>query len=377
MIYFDNSSSNNFKPLCVRFALWKYSNKFNSVNAGRSGHYLSTNLGLKIHKTRQYFSDYFNCDKNKVIFTSGCTEALNLALIGTKKANGHIIATCYEHNSVLRTLEYLKNNFNIDYTIIYPKKNEFSINVNEIENAIKNETYLIVTNHTSNVTGEICDIETVGQLAKKHSLLYLVDGAQSCGHIKVDMKKYNVNMYTIAGHKGLYTPCGIGALLINGDFDIDPIKFGGTGIESNSLIQSRIFPENFEAGTSNHAYIICMQKGLLYTYKHFDKINNKIKDLSSYLIENLSRLKNISIYGNKNNKTGVVSINVKGFTSSEIASFLSENYKICVRSGFQCAPLIHKFLKTEKDGTVRISLNFKNNKHQINKLIKILEKIKK
>ena len=370
MIYLDNAATTHRKPLSVIFNTLK-AMTIDSVNAGRGGYKLSIRAENKILDTRENFKHSFNLKSvDNVIFTSGATMSINLALMGTKKTGGHIVATMYEHNSVLRTLEYLKTNFNISYTLVAPRSNGV-INADDIKDAINENTYLIVTNHTSNVVGFDCDIAAIGKIAKKHGLMYMVDGAQSVGHKTIDMQACNINMLAIAGHKGLYAPQGIGVLLIN-NVTLTPLIMGGTGTYSDSLVQPIDLPEGLESGTHNLPGIYGLNAGLKFVTKNKSKINDKIHMLTSYLLDSLKHIQNVVLYSN-NLSSGVVAFNIKGKTSAEVSDILSSKYNIAVRAGLHCAPMVHKHFGTMDTGMVRVSISYYTTKMEIAKLIKAIK----
>ena len=371
MIYLDNSSTTHKKPYSVKKESQK-GLKSLSVNPSRGGYKLAIKGSQKIFQCREELSEYLGCDSDKVIFTSGCTMALNLAINGTAKKNGHIITTIYEHNSVLRVLEKLKQTHNISYTTLTPNKDGL-INLHDISRNIKENTYIVIINHTSNVTGITQNIEEIGKICKKNNLMFLVDGAQSIGHEYINIKKFNINMLSLAGHKGLYAPQGIGALLVN-NTTISPLIYGGTGTYSNSLEQPLDIPDGFESGTPNIVGILGLLAGIKFVRKHQTKINHKIEKLSKYLIENLKLIPNIKLYS-KNTHSGVISFTFTNIDSVEVSSKLSEKYNICTRSGLHCAPLVHKYYDTTQNGMTRISLSYYNNLFQVKKLIKAIKTI--
>lgn len=371
MIYLDNSSTTFKKPFCVKRAIKKGISKEN-INPSRANYKKAIKLAEEIYNTRELIGETFGTSPENVIFTSGCTEALNLAIQGTVKKNGHIITTIYEHNSVLRVLESLKTSHNISYTIIQP--NKFGkITSQEINKAIKNNTYMIIVNHTSNVIGYTQNIESIGNVAKKHNLIFLVDGAQSIGHEYINMREYNINLLAIAGHKGLYAPQGIGCLLIN-NTQVLPIKMGGTGTFSNNIKQPTDYPEGLESGTPNILGILGLKEGLQYVNKHKQKINRKISRMTKYMIDCLNKIKNVKVYSG-DYSSGVVSFTIKGKDSSKVSTILDDKFNIATRSGLHCAPLVHKYLKTFKNGMTRISLSYFNSMKEINKAISAIEKI--
>jgi len=309
------------------------------------------------------------------IFTSGCTESLNLAILSSFQNGGHVITTSYEHNSVLRPLFKLKNEGKIKLSIINPNKNG-EIEIEKIKNSIKTNTYMLACTFTSNVTGYTNKIKKLGKLCKKHNLLFLVDCAQSSGHEKIDMQNLNIDFLALAGHKGFYSLTGIGALLVSnvGKKYLKPIKFGGTGTKSDSPIQPIDFPDGFESGTCNTTGILSLGAGVKFVKKNQEKINNKIYNLTKYLVEKLKEIDEIKIYPYNNFNSGVISFNIKNYSSNDVGNFLNEKFNICVRTGLHCAPLVHKFYNTIDIGMIRVSLSYFNKKRDINKLIYALKK---
>lgn len=369
LIYLDNASTTHKKPLSVKIATLKGVGKY-SVNASRGGYNLSIKGGMEVLRVRERTAKHFNANVENVIFTSSCTSAINLALRGTAKQGGHIITTAMEHNSTLRTLEDMRRLGQITYTIIEPKSG--SIDPADIEKAIKPNTYLVTCIHVSNVTGNQNPIDEVGKICKKHGLLFFTDCAQSAGHKKIDIEALNINLLTFAGHKGFYAPQGIGGLVYSG-VSVNPIITGGTGTFSESIVQPTSPPEGLESGTQSMPCILGLGAGIKYVEKHFSKLQNNITKLTSHLINSLKDLNNYIVYSSKT-ENGVVAFNHKKYTSSEMGEKLNQ-YGICVRTGLQCAPLVHKTHGTLKSGMVRVSIGGFNKLGDIRKLIKALKQI--
>lgn len=369
MIYFDNAATSFYKPESVKKSVLKSLNNY-TANPGRSGHKLAQKVAMQIFEAREVVKDFFHAQDYSLIFTKNCTEALNLAIRGSLNPGDHVITTCYEHNSVLRTLEHLKS-YGIDYEIVEAEMEEIP---NEIAKRIKHNTKLVITNMVSNVTGEVCDVKAVGELCKEYEILYLVDGAQSAGHLEIDLQNLNVDMFAFAGHKGLLSITGVGGLLVKNLNFIKPILFGGTGTESEKLFQPQDSVEGFEAGTISTIAVLSLKSGIEFLQKNFEIILKKEQKLSKYLYFELKKLKFIEIYS-KQNSQNVFSFNIKNLDSSYVANELSEKYNICVRSGLHCAPFIHKKINTLDCGAVRVSLDFNNTYEEIDKLILALKKI--
>lgn len=370
MIYFDNASTTNKKPLCVKLAVLKSLSKNYCANPGRSGHSLSINAGIEVFKTRENLNNFFgNDDVCRVIFTSGCTESLNTAILGTVKPNGHIIITSNEHNSVARPVAKLKQDGLISFTIVLPRK-DGKIYAKDIEKEIRPNTYLVIVNHCSNVTGIETNISEIGAICKDKNIMFMVDGAQSGGHKKIDMVKQNIDILCLAGHKGLLAMQGVGVLIFRKHITINPTKFGGTGSHGEKLLPPVDLPEGLEAGTNANPNIFSLNAGLKYVKKHFNKINSKIEKIGKYILKELEKNNKVVLYTPQSCYNGVISFTIKGIDNSQVSSYLNSK-GICIRSGLHCAPLVHTQLNTiNNGGTCRISVSHSNNLLEAKKLIK-------
>ena len=369
MIYLDNASTTHIKPKCVVRATLSGLKKY-SVNASRGGYNLAINGGMKVLEVREKIARHFNANPQNVVFTASCTAATNLGLRGTVQKGGHIITTAMEHNSTLRTLEDLRAIGLITYTVVEPQNGK--IDPNDIEKAIKPNTYMVCCIHVSNATGNENDIYAIGKICKKHNLKYFVDCAQSAGHKWIDINSLHINMLSFAGHKGFYAPQGIGALVFSG-INVKPLITGGTGTYSESIIQPTESPEGLESGTLSMPCILGLGAGVTYVEKHFTKLNLRIQKISEYLYNSLKNMDNYIVYS-LSPKNGVIAFNHKEKTSGEISEILNE-HGICVRTGLHCAPLVHRSFGTLKKGMVRVSIGGFNKLSDVKKLVKVLKTI--
>ncbi len=363
MIYLDNSATSRYKPICVKLACLK--ELYNSANAGRSSHKASMRAAMKIEETRQTVRKHF-FDGN-VIFTKNCTEALNLAILGSN-LNRQVITTVYEHNSVLRPLKYLEKLGKITLKIIAPDKNGL---LTPLENALNAATSMVAVSAMSNVNGYALPIAEIAKAVKARSnALVLVDMAQAAGHIRLQYD--HIDMIASSGHKSLHCLQGSGFLLAKNSVKLKPIMMGGTGISGLSLDPPVILPDSFEAGTANNIGIVCLAKGIEWTMKNFHRLNSKCRRLQDMLVEELEKISKIKIYGANN---GVVLFNIGNMPSSDVGDILSKNYGICVRSGLHCAPLMHMYLGTNNTGAVRVSIGANNKSGDIVSLIEAILEI--
>lgn len=369
MIYFDNAATSLYKPKEVKDAVIYAINNL-TANPGRSGHDLSLQVSNMVFETREVLKKFFNAENYNVIFTKNCSEALNLAIFGTLKNGDHVITSCYEHNSVLRPLKELEKQ-GVEVSILDCDLKDFH---KVLEENIRENTKLVITTHISNVTGDMTDIQSVGKICKSHNVRYLVDGAQSSGHLRIDVANSNVDMFAFAGHKGLLSITGVGGLLVKNGLKLKPLIYGGTGTESENLIQPKDFPEGFEAGTVPTISIASLKSGVEFLIKNFSKIEKIEENLAKYIKNELKNIKFLKIYSNIDSKN-VFCFNFENVSSNKIADILNEKYNICVRAGLHCAPLVHKKLKTLQTGAVRVSLDFFNTSDEIDKLISALKEI--
>ncbi len=371
MIYLDNAATGGYKPQAV-YETMENVTRYLSANAGRSGHRLAVTGGGLIMDCREMLSMRFNSRSERVIFTKNCTEALNIAIFGCVKRGGRVITTVYEHNSVLRPLYALQKRGEIILDIVRPTENKDVAEA--IEEKILPDTYLIVTTAASNVTGEGLPINRIGSIAKKHGILYLVDGAQAGGHMPINMRTDNIDMLALAGHKGLYGVQGSGVLILDERVDLNPLTYGGTGSESFNKNQPDCYPEHLESGTLNLPAIAALKEGVRFAYSNIEHFSTHLLERTAYLINSLSTVKDCKCYS-KPNRFGIVAFEISGRQSTEIADLLNSEYDIAVRGGLHCAPLMHEFLHTDDAGLVRASISAQNTARELSQFIRALKEI--
>ncbi len=363
MIYFDNSATGGFKPyLAIQSAV--YALNYLNANPLRSGHSLSLTAEEFVYKTRKELCSFFHGDDvSRVIFTKNCTEALNVAIFGYVKKGDHVITTYTDHNSVLRPLYHLRQKGYASFSVAYPEKEELT--TEDILKLVNEKTSLIVLSPVSNVTGKFFDFTSLTQELKGTKIKLLIDGAQACGHIALDLSR-GIDMLAVTGHKGMNAIQGVGALIFNKSVELSPLIFGGSGSETFAPVPSS-YPESLEAGTLNLPAICSLYEGTVHARKNLKNTALTLLSLTEFLIAKLKEV-NVKIYSAPN-ESGIVSFLSEKIDSITLSKILSDKYDIAVRGGFHCAPLLHKFLKTDEVGLVRVSLSPYNTKREISKLI--------
>jgi cysteine desulfurase family protein len=378
MIYLDNAATTFPKPSSVYKSVMR-AMKVYGANPGRGSHAMAIEGARIIYGTRELLAKLFNLDDPmKVIFTFNATDSLNIAIKGILNSGDHVVTTEMEHNSVLRPIKELESS-GVENTIV-KCASDGTIDLVDLESAIRDNTKLIVTTHVSNLTGTIFPIEEIGRVCNKHKIPYLLDASQSAGVLSIDIKKYNISFLAVPGHKGLLGPQGTGVLVINSDMEIKHLKEGGTGSQSSSLEHPNFYPDKLEAGTHNLPGIAGLNAGLKYILKRGTKsIYSHEKTLLDTFIIELRKNPKIKIYGPESieHRIGVVPINIEGMDSSEVANILDTEYNIAVRPGLHCAPLAHKAIGTEKLGAVRFGIGPFNKSNDILVAVKALNEIAK
>lgn len=374
--YFDNSATSNPKPKSVIEKVQEALTEFNG-NPGRSGYNKAIKIDREIYNVRCKIAEFFNI-KNplQIAFTSNASEALNFAIKGIGLENCHVITSLMEHNSVLRPLNYLRDEKNVCISFLEPCPDDDTL-IKNLSSLIRKDTKAIIINHISNVTGNIMNIEKIGKLCKEKNILFIVDVSQSAGFLKIDVQKCNINILCFTGHKSLFGIQGTGGIYIEEGIEISPLLEGGTGSFSKLERQPKVMPELLECGTLNTPGILSLGAGIDFINSiKLENITEHEYMLTKRFIDKISKIKNIIIYGDKNKFRGpVISININGVSSSELAGILNEEFNICTRSGFHCAPLAHKFLGTYETGCVRFSFGYFNTMEEIDYAVNSLEKI--
>ena len=376
MIYLDNAATTYPKPEKVYDSIMDCMKNY-CANPGRAGHKLAMRAAREIYDARENIAKLFNIDNPmNVIFTNNATDSLNLAIKGVVKSGDHIITTSMEHNSVIRPIKSLENH-GVENTIVQCDKEGF-LNIEDLKKAIKPNTKLIVTTHASNVVGTLIDIKAVGEVAKEHNLLYLVDASQTAGVYDINVSDFNVDMIAAPGHKCLLGPQGTGILYIREGLNVNILKEGGTGSKSEDLFQPDLVPDKYEAGTHNTPGIVGLNEGVKFILeKGIDNIRIHEEELCEYMLNKLEEVPNIIVYGTKDSKkrAAVIAINIGNMDSGEITFLLDSQYQIATRSGIHCSPLAHQTLGTLEQGVVRFSLGYFNTKNDIDEAIRALIEI--
>jgi len=377
LIYLD-SASTSLTPKQVVEAMNEYYLKYNA-NTGRGAYKIAIKASNKVEQSRGKIAKFINAKENEIIFTKNTTEAINTVANGLNFEEGdNICVSNMEHHSNLIPWLNLKQ-IGVKVNII-EANSEGIVEKEDIQENIDDKTKLVAITHISNSIGSIQDIKAIEKITHENNSLFLVDGAQSLGHVKIDSKKINADFIAFPGHKGLLGPVGTGFLYLKEDIanDLKPNNLGGgtiTGVKGDYFNLENV-PQRFEGGTQNISGIIGLGAAIDYINKiKVSNIEKQCSYLTKKIWNNLSNIEGLRLYGNLKNTHSIVSFNIDEMNPYDVAKILDETGNICVRSGFHCA--IPGINHLNANGTVRVSVHYYNNSFDIEKLANFTEEIAK
>lgn len=375
MIYMDNAATTMRKPEAVIQAVVDAMTSMG--NAGRGAHGASLSASRIIYNAREALARFFHAENPKqIVFTNNSTESLNIAIKGILEPGDHVITTMLEHNSVLRPL-YEMQKKGVEVTIVSAdKKGNFSYE--EMEATIQDNTKAIVCTNGSNLTGNYVDIGRVGGIAKKHSVLFIVDASQTAGVYPIDVQGMGIDILCFTGHKGLLGPQGTGGMYVKEGVDICPLKSGGSGVQTYSKNHPKEMPTALEAGTLNGHGIAGLLAGVEYIEKvGMDAIREEELKWMWKFYHGVKDISGVKVYGDfdTERRCPIVTLNIGDYDSSEVSDELLMTYDISTRPGAHCAPLMHEALGTVEQGAVRFSFSHYNTEEEVETAIRAIKEL--
>lgn len=368
LVYLDSSATSQ-KPKKVINKLVEYYSKYNA-NVHRGLYPLSEKSTEMYEDARRTIAKFINADPEEIIFTSGTTDGLNaiaamLKDSGLINKNPRIILSEIEHHSNILPWQRL-NPKSIDYLML---SSDYSLGSSMSD---KQADILSIT-HASNVTGTILPVEEIVKNAENVRFIIL-DAAQTVGHIKIDVKKLDVDFLVFSGHKA-YGPNGIGVIYARKEIleELEPFRVGGGMIKEVKREKATWaeLPEKFEAGTPSIADAIALGEAINFIKDlTYTKIHQHESELREYLYSELTKIPQIQIFhpSLKFEALGIMSFTIQNIHPHDIAHFLGEN-KIAVRAGHHCTQILHREV-LNIPASVRVSLGVYNSKSDVDALIK-------
>ena len=378
--YLDSGATSQ-KPQEVIDAINRYYNEYNA-NAHRGTYDLSQRATEIYETTRRRVATFLNANSEReIIFSKNATESLNLIAysygLSTLKKDDEVVLSIMEHHSNLVPWQMVTKKTESTLKYMYINDN-FELDEKEIEEKITDKTKIVGITHVSNVLGTINNVKKVIEVAHKHGAVVVVDASQSIPHMEIDVKDLDCDFLVFSGHK-MMSPMGVGVLYGKEELlkKMPPFLMGGDMIQyvyENDTIYAEL-PNKFEAGTQNVEAVMGLHSAIDYILSiGYDKIKEIEDDVVGYAIKKLKELGFVELYmtNNRENHQGVISFNVKGVHSHDVASILN-SYGVCVRSGNHCAQPLMSYIKV--DSTCRASFYMYNNKEDVDRLVEGLNAI--
>jgi len=355
MIYMNNAATSWPKPPVVLDAV----RQSLSLPVFGSGRTTESQGDDYVTMARDVLSRFLHAGPPEhVIFTQNATDSLNLLIQGflsEREGDCHVLTTALDHNSVLRPLHEYERQHRIRLTVL-PFR-EGMVNPDTVEAAIQPATRLMVMTHGSNVLGSVQNIRRIGTILHDHGIYLIVDGAQTAGHIPLDLETLPVDAYVFTGHKALFGIPGTGGFYLRNPASVTPVRFGGTGTDSFSLFQPTGMPERFEAGTHNYPGLAALAAGVRYIQTvGIDTIAARAKHQTAFLIHELQQESNIFL-SHDHPDLPIITFNIRGIGNDDVGFILARAYGITARTGLHCAPLVHREIDGGS-GSVRLSLSW-------------------
>lgn len=360
-MYLDNAATSFPRPDCVHTAVAQWMRS--DASAGRGSHAGSMAASSLLQQCRTHVARLLKVPSaSQVVFTSNCTDSLNTVLLGLLKPGEHVLATTLDHNSVLRPLEFLRQQRNVHPHLVPFDPVSGLLDADAFQKVLRDfPIRLTILNHASNVTGRVQDVRWLTSLAHQSGSLVLLDAAQTAGHHDCQMDSLDVDFLATAGHKGIPGPLGTGLLCFRAGCGslVQPLKFGGTGTASESLQQPESTPEKFESGNLNVPGIAGLNAAVTWVQSETPaRIQQHIFELTELLLNGLSTVRGLRLLTpmTPQHLCGIVSFTIAGMDCREVATILDQSFDIQCRAGLHCAPLAHEALGTlQSGGAVRLS----------------------
>jgi cysteine desulfurase family protein len=360
--YWDNAATTFPKPPGVTAAVCAYLEEI-GASAGRGAY-------REASASRQVLDDCRDAVRavlrarpaDHVIFTLNGTDGLNLGIKALVRPGEHVVTTAMDHNSVLRPLAALAEQWGVQHTIVAADPQTTLINPADVVAALRPDTRLVVISHASNVTGALQPIAEIGAACRARGVWVFVDAAQSAGHVPLSFADLPIDLLAAPGHKGLLGPLGTGVLLIRAGVEehMRTVREGGTGSESERPVQPAQLPDRFEAGSHNAVGLAGLLAALRWLKgQTVERLHAAEQRHTARLLAGWSGCRGLTVFGPRDpaQRVGVFSVRLAGYDPQELSALLEQRFGLLTRGGLHCAPLAHRTIGTDRDGgTTRFAL---------------------
>lgn len=378
-IYLDNAATTFPKPECVYEAVDQYQ-RANGAPVGRGGYGSSLAASAIVQRCRTKLATLLGAEgPERIVFTCNATDSLNLALHGLLEPGDHVVTSTIEHNSVLRPLRQIRDRMGLELTSVRASVTG-QVDPDDFRKAVTPRTKLVALMHASNVTGGIQPIAEVGAICREAGALFLVDAAQTAGHMPIDLRTLPVDLLACAGHKGLLGPLGTGVLYLRPGVEsrLQSVRQGGTGTSSEDDRQPDSLPDKYESGNHNAPGLAGLEAAAGWLLERgVASLAAHEQALCQRLWNGLVEMDNVLPLGPPpEERVGVVSLTVEGLEPHDVATILDQRFGIEARAGLHCAPGAHKALGTfASGGTVRLSVGPFSTEADIDAVLSALQEI--
>lgn len=376
-IYLDNGATSFPKAPGVSDAMKQYLDEV-GANINRSVYGRAQEAGLTTLLLREKLKAFFSFPEKSthVILTPGNTAALNMVIKGLLKPGDHVLVSSMEHNAVMRPLLQLEG---VTFDRL-PGNEEGYIDPLDAYKYLRPNTKLCIMAHASNVSGTVQDAKALGEIMEQAGVPFVLDCAQSAGHIPVNFQELKLSGLCVPGHKGLLGPGGVGALLMTDAFaqKLTPLIAGGTGSASDSELLPSYLPDRFESGTGNLPGYYGLFASLSYIEERgLPALMTHEHALTERFLTGAKAIPGVKVVGPQgmDNRVGVISLDFIHGDNAECADVLEQKFGILTRCGLHCAPSAHKTLGTFPRGTVRFSLGYANTVEEVDAALDAVETV--
>lgn len=378
-IYLDNAATSFPKPASVAQAIVEHFRC--GAPAGRGSYAEAVESSARVANCRHRAAGLLGAEsRERILFTFNGTDSLNIALHGLLNAGDHVVTSVLEHNSVLRPLRELQCRCEVEVTQV-PADRFGCVAPDDFRRALRPTTRLVALVHASNVSGAIQPVAEIGRIAHDAGALFLVDAAQTAGHVPINLREFPIDLLACSGHKGLLGPLGTGLLYLHPGVEqrLRSFRQGGTGTQSEDDRQPDSLPDKFEAGNLNVPGLVGLEASVAFLQERgVATLAEHVRQLTQQLLDGLAEIPAVRVFGppTTHNRVGVVSISVRDYDPQELAAILEQGWRIQARAGLHCAPGAHRSLGTlASGGTVRFSVGQFNTRDDIDAAVRALREI--
>ncbi|MEL6942192.1 MAG: cysteine desulfurase family protein [Bacteroidota bacterium] len=372
MIYADNNATTPIDERVLKAMMPYFTNQFGNA---ASNHRFGLQAKNAVEEARKQIGQLINCDENEIIFTSGATEAINLAIKGVALAysnkGSHIISVQTEHYAVLDSCKYLER---IGYDVTYLSVDSNGlIDLEELQTALRKETILVAVMYVNNETGVIQPIEEIAQITHETGAIFMTDATQAVGKIPLNVREMNIDLLAFSGHK-LYAPKGIGALCVHGR--------SNNKIKLDAIIHGGGHEKGLRSGTLNVPFIVGLGEACKLLENEMDANRKHILKVRDHFEKEILKLKGVTINGSKNHRLyNVSNIQFEGIDSDELMlrmpDVMFSNGSACTSALIEPSHVLTAMGLSENQAfsSFRFSFGKENTIDEINLLLKKLRKV--